>query len=244
MAKSFEEKLKTGEAKKISSGYGGSGFKFDETEMTAEQKAEAAAKRQYELESGIAVEEVGEASGKSTDPLAPMFTWTPSEPCSLSLLVKSLNLCPISPPCPLYRRRRSCRTSCRSCGDPSLASPCGPCPPHRPRPSSRPSPSRPSPSSRTGQHPPVHRRGPQGDAGRRHRARPAPRRPSPSRPSPRDSPQARRTQGQARGTGGHQQRTGRATRLHCRPWHGHGNSPTPADPGPSCQHRRGQEEGG
>jgi ATP-dependent RNA helicase DDX46/PRP5 len=68
MAKSFEEKLKTGEAKKISSGYGGSGFKFDETEMTAEQKAEAAAKRQYELESGIAVEEVGEASGKSTHP--------------------------------------------------------------------------------------------------------------------------------------------------------------------------------
>ena len=74
MAESFNAKVDAGQVKKLSSGFGGTGFKFDESEKTAEQKAEAAAKRQYEIEAGYSVEDQGEASGTSDTLLNPSCT--------------------------------------------------------------------------------------------------------------------------------------------------------------------------
>ena len=49
-ANAFNEKVKAGEARKVSSGFSGKGYKFDASEVSEEKKNEVFQKMQYEVD--------------------------------------------------------------------------------------------------------------------------------------------------------------------------------------------------
>jgi ATP-dependent RNA helicase DDX46/PRP5 len=53
MADGFEAKIKAGTAQKVSSGFSGKGFKFDESEMSDKARHESLQQKQYEIDQGI-----------------------------------------------------------------------------------------------------------------------------------------------------------------------------------------------
>ena len=68
MAQAFQKKVDAGEAHKASSGFGGKGFTFDDSEKTEAQKIAAAQRKQYEIDQGLRVveekeEDVSEGEG-------------------------------------------------------------------------------------------------------------------------------------------------------------------------------------
>lgn len=53
MVESFNRKVEAGLEKRHSSGYSGKGFKFDESEMSEQQKAKDMQRKEYELAAGL-----------------------------------------------------------------------------------------------------------------------------------------------------------------------------------------------
>ena len=53
LADAYAAKVDAGEARKRRSGYGGSGFKFDGSEQSADQAVAAQQRRMFELEAGM-----------------------------------------------------------------------------------------------------------------------------------------------------------------------------------------------